>query len=477
MSSPTFSRRTRTRVACATLWAVVAATACGAAAASAAPAALQNRAETPPNVVFILVDDLGYGDLGSYGQEKIQTPRLDQMAAEGLRFTQFYAGAPVCGPSRATLLTGLHTGHVAMRGNPRRAVGWDIAHGDPPLPDGQPTFAKLYRDAGYETAVIGKWGFGQPGLPGDPDAMGFDFFYGYDDHRDAHHHFPDHLWRDAETFPLDEKTFAQDLFTDEALAFIERAQGGPFMLYLNYALPHSPMEVPDVGEHADRDWPEKEKVFASMITRLDDDVGEVLDKLEALGLDDDTLVIFTSDNGPHAEGGHDPEFFDSNGPLRGTKRAVYEGGIRVPMIARWPGHIDAGRTSDHVAAFWDFLPTTADLLGLPPVEGVDGLSFLPTLLGDSAEQRAHDYLYWETGERGGRQAVRKGDWKAVRLNVSERADAPVKLFDLAADVGENNDLAGQHPDLARQLGDLMDAAHVPADMFPLTPEELAAAGG
>lgn len=443
----------------------------GGALASAAPAEEEGDRAQAPNVILIMADDLGHGDLGSYGQERIQTPSLDRLAAEGRQFSQFYAGAPVCGPSRATLMTGLHTGHVSVRGNPRQAVGWDIANGDPPLPDDTVTFAKLFKQADYDTAIIGKWGFGTPGMDGDPKAMGFDYFFGYDNHRDAHHYYPDHLWRDETKVPLDGETYSHDLFTEDALKYVREHQDDPFMLFLSYTIPHSRIEVPDLGPYENEDWPDVEKRFAAMITRMDRDIGRLMDLLSELELDENTLVIFTSDNGAYFGSGHRVLFFDSNGELQGSKRAVYDGGIRVPLLARWPGKIEAGSKSDHIAAFWDFVPTCAELLNEDPPQDIDGISMLPALLGDSDRQEEHDFLYWEFGEQGGKQAVRMGKWKGVRLNVSTEENPPLELYDLEADVSESNDIADDHPEIVEEIERIMAREHEPAPMFPLTPEE------
>lgn len=437
----------------------------------AAEASASQDGAKRPNVILIMSDDLGHGDLGSYGQERIQTPHLDRMANEGVQFSQFYAGAPVCGPSRATLLSGLHTGHVSVRGNPRQAVGWDIANGDPPLSDDTVTFAKLFRNAGYETAIIGKWGFGTPGLDGDPEAMGFDYFFGYDDHRDAHHYYPDHLWRNEEKVPLDGETYSHDLFTEEAIRYVKEHRDEPFMLFLSYTIPHSRIQVPDLGPYENEDWPDVEKRFASMITRMDRDIGRLMDLLSEMDLEENTLILFTSDNGAYFGSGHRVEFFDSNRELQGSKRAVYEGGIRVPLIARWPGRIEPGSKSDHIAAFWDFTPTCAELLGEETPTGIDGISMLPSLLGDSEGQKEHEYLYFEFGEQGGKQAVRMGKWKGVRLNVSTEANPTLELYDLEADPSEGKDIAAEHPEIVERIEAIMAAGHVPSEMFPLTLEE------
>lgn len=443
------------------------------AAALAAPAlaAAQTRR---PNIIFILADDLGYGDLGCYGQQVIHTPRIDQMAGEGLRFTDAYAGSTVCAPSRCCLMTGLHTGHAWIRGNARL-----------PLREEDHTVAELLKEAGYSTGLVGKWGLGNENTTGVPNKQGFDYFFGYLDQGHAHNYYPEFLWKNEEKFPLDgnveeapqvssQRTqYTHDLFTQEALSFIERQEKDqPFFLYLAYTIPHANnerggakgngMEVPDYGEYAERDWAEPEKGRAAMISRLDRDVGRLLDLLKEQGLDEDTLVFFSSDNGPHKEGGADSEFFDSNGPLRGIKRDLYEGGIRVPLIARWPRRSAAG-LSDHVCAFWDFFPTFAAVAGAPlEMKGLDGISILPTLLGEPRSQAQHPYLYWEFYEGAFKQAARWQQWKAVRIK-----GAATELYDLRQDLAEAHNLAGDHADIVARLEGFMSEAHVESVNWPV----------
>jgi arylsulfatase A len=433
--------------------------------ATAAPAA-------PPNVIFILCDDLGYGDLGCYGQQKIKTPNVDRLASEGLRFTQFYSGSPVCGPSRSCLLTGLHTGHTPVRGNPGFARKKE--KGDTPLPADITTFPRLFKQAGYSTAIIGKWGLGNLGTTGDPAKQGFDHFFGYMTHTDAHDYYPPHLWRNNQKIELDGKQYAHDLIEAEALKWIREsggaARGKPFMLYLTFTIPHSKLQVPSLGEYEKQDWPESEKKFAAMMSRMDSSVGKVLDLIKELKLDERTLIVFTSDNGPHKEGGHSPDFFDSNGPLRGIKRDLYEGGVRVPFIARWSGTIKPG-VSDHIAAFWDVVPTSAEILSHKTGDS-DGVSFLPTLLGKSSDQKQHEYLYWEFQEQGGKQALRMGNYKAIRLNVSTSADAAIELYDLSRDLAESRNIASEHSNVIERARKLFDEAREPSEVFPLLVSEL-----
>ncbi|UCF42640.1 MAG: arylsulfatase [Planctomycetota bacterium] len=439
-----------------------------------------------PNIIFVLADDLGYGDLGCYGQEKIKTPNLDRMAAEGMRFTQHYAGSTVCAPSRCALMTGLHTGHCRVRGNKRV-----------PLRPCDATVAELLKKAGYATGLIGKWGLGEPDTTGIPNKKGFDYFFGYLNQARAHNYYPDWLWRNQEKVKLDNEVvyidegyargvgsaatkrvdYSHDLFTEEALQFIERNKNQPFFLYLAYTVPHANneshlvgrhgMEVPDYGIYQDKDWPEPQKGHAAMISRMDRDIGRLFDKLQGLGLDENTVVFFSSDNGPHTEGGAKPEFFDSNSVLRGIKRDLYEGGIRMPMIVRWPGTIKSASVTNHVSAFWDFLPTAAELAGVKPPADIDGISMLPTLLGQPHRQKKHKYLYWEFHERGKKQAVRMGYYKGVRLNVSRKPSGPIELYNLKTDIAEKRNVAHKHAKIVTKIERYLRTARTPSEDFPL----------
>ncbi len=436
--------------------------------------------ERPPNLVYVMADDLGWADLGGYGQTLIRTPRLDRMAAEGTRFTQYYAGSTVCAPSRATLMTGQHTGHAWIRGN-----------GEFPLRPEDVTVAEVLRDAGYATGMVGKWGLGVEDTEGRPDLQGFDFSYGILHHVYAHRQYAGHLWKNGERVEISREDFVNDLFTEEALGFVRRNRHRPFFLYLAYTSPHAELRVPEdsvapyrgqfeetpfVNEKADADWPRAEPrkwsgyrsqtepraTYAGMVTRIDRDVGRLLDLLAELGLDDDTIVFFTSDNGPHKEGGHDPFFFPSARPLRGFKRDLYEGGIRVPMIVRAPGRVPAGRTSDAVWAHWDVLPTFADLAGAEAPSGVDGVSVLGAL--ESAVAPAdRPPLYWEFHERGFEQAVRMGRWKAVRHGPGK----PLELYDLETDLSEANDVADQHPEVGTRLEEYLASARTESPLWPV----------
>ncbi len=434
----------------------------------------------PPNVILILADDLGYGDLGCYGQEAIQTPHLDRLAAEGIRFTQFYAGSTVCAPSRCTLMTGLHTGHAYVRGN--KSVK---PMGQLPLPSDTWTVAKVFKAAGYTTGLIGKWGLGGPDSTGMPDRQGFDYFFGYLCQSHAHNYYPEFLFRNGQRVPLRNKVpnaretgagqatekvdYAHDLLVDDALAFVQRHREGPFFLYFAVTIPHANneagqdgMEVPDDGIYANRDWPDPQKGHAAMITRLDGDVRRLMRQLADLGIDEHTLVLFTSDNGPHREGGADPAFFKSSGPLRGIKRDLYEGGIRVPLIARWPGRIQPGQVSDRIWAMWDFLPTIAELVGQQAPPNLDGVAMLECLQG-RPQARPHPYLYWEFHERQFAQAVRLGDWKGVRRGF----DAPLELYNLADDLAEQHNLADRHPDIAARIEGILETARTESEHWPV----------
>lgn len=430
-------------------------------------------ADERPNIIYVLADDLGYGDLGCYGQSTLTTPNLDQMANEGLRFTRHYAGSTVCAPSRCVLLTGKHTGHATIRGN-----------GPGLLRQSETTIAKMLRDSGYRTGCIGKWGVGNPPPLDDPNRHGFDYFFGYVSMWHAHNFYPEFLIRNGQRVSLRNEVaekwqggdgrgvatkrvdYVPDLLNQEALEFIERNRDRAFFLYYALNVPHANneagkagMEVPTYGEFAERRWPDPEKGFASMIRNIDRDMGKLLAKLKELNLDEKTIVFFASDNGPHQEGGHQMAFFDSNGELRGKKRDLYEGGIRVPMIARWPGKISAGRTTDLVSGFQDVMPTIADLIGVTAPAN-DGLSFAPELCGNRQNQKHHPHLYWEFHEQGGKQAVVKGRWKGVRLNVIEHPDHPIELYDLTTDVGETTNIAASHPGVVEDLIAIMRGEHV-----------------
>lgn len=407
---------------------------------------------TQPNVIFILADDLGYGDLGCFGQKLIKTPHIDRLAAEGMRFTQAYAGSTVCAPSRCALMTGMHTGHCFVRGN--REIQ---PEGQTPMPADTFTVAHLMKKAGYATGLIGKWGLGKPESESTPDKMGFDYFYGYNCQRKAHEYYPEYLWRNAEKVMLNGTAYSHDLMAEEALQFVRKNADKKFFLYLAFTIPHAKLQVPDLGEYEMRDWEPNLKKLASMITRLDQDVGRLMAVLKELGLDEKTLVFFASDNGA----AYTDKLFAHSGPLRGFKRDMYEGGLRSPSIARWPGRVPAGVTSAQVWAFWDFLPTMAALTGQPTPGGLDGVSILPALIEGKTFE--HPPLYFEFHERGFTQAARMGDWKAVRLGTRR----PIELYDMKNDLSEQRDLAADHPEVVRQFAGFLNNARTESELWPI----------
>ena len=443
-----------------------------------------------PNIILIFADDLGYGDIGCYGQQKIETSNIDQLAKGGLRFTQFYSGSTVCAPARASLMTGLHTGHVSVRGN----KGFE-PEGQTPLPDTVVTIANLLQDAGYTTAAFGKWGLGFITTTGDPNKKGFDQFYGYNCQSLAHNYYPDHLWNNHERIDLtanlsEDSIYSADLIHQNAIKFLKADHRKPFFLFLPYTLPHGDVIAPrdSLYEHYIKKFNEEplkarpsnystknrsfepypHAAFAAMVSRFDKYVGDIIASIEEKGIAGNTLIIFTSDNGPHRENGGDPEFFNSNGIFRGIKRDLYEGGIRVPFIAYWQGVIKPG-TSNRVAALYDLHPTFTQLAGINPSKPVDGISMLPTLM--QKEDKQHNYLYWEFHENGGRQAVRWNNWKGVRLNVNNNGMAPLELYNLDTDPSEQNNIATQHPTIIAKLSNIINQAHVHNVDWPLLPAE------
>ncbi len=441
----------------------------------AAPAARK------PNIIFILADDLGYGDVGCFGQKRIRTPRLDRMAREGMRFTSFYAGSTVCAPSRSCLMTGQHTGHTHIRGNAQV-----------PLRPQDVTVAEVLRQGGYRTALVGKWGLGEVGTTGYPTRKGFDQFYGLVNQVDCHFHYFEHVYRNEEKLVLDGNdhkkqtgAYLHDLFTAEALAFVGQsahaAPARPFFLYLAYIVPHAELVAPaDAMQEYQGAFPETpfpgnhygaqatpRAAYAAMVSRMDRDVGRLLDKLHELQLAENTLVIFSSDNGPHLEGGADPAFFGSSGPFSGAKRSLTDGGIRVPMIAWQPGTVPAGTTCDHPFAFWDFLPTAAEWAGvpLPDIRPMDGVSFAPALRGEMAAPPERN-LYWEFHEgKASQQAVRRGRWKAV----ANPCNGPLALFDVVAEPAERTDLAHRHPDVVEEIRTYLKTARTESAHWRLKP--------
>lgn len=434
-----------------------------------------------PNLIWIMADDLGYADLGCYGQKVISTPNLDRMAKEGMRFTHFYAGATVCAPSRSVLMTGLHHGHTRVRGNAGKTNP-----GAQALKEGDVTVASVLQKAGYKTALIGKWGLGDVGVAesGLPRQQGFGYFYGYLSQHHAHNHFPDYLWRNETREPLsniivpvgedgagyatDAIQYADDLFANDALNFVSESKDQPFFLYWSMVIPHANNErgrilgdgahVPDYGSYADKDWPKQDKGQAAMISRLDGYVGRMLKHLEELGLAKNTLVIFTSDNGPHNESKHDLKRFNPSGPFTGIKRSLTDGGIRVPFIAWWPGNVKAGESA-HVGYFPDWLPTAAEVAQTEAPKNLDGISLVPTLFGKAEEQKRHEFLYWEFHEGGFKQAaLYQGRWKGIR---SGGPDKPIKLYDQVNDIAEVTDVAAANPEIAEKIGAYLKTARTP----------------
>lgn len=454
----------------------------------------QKTIHETPNIIYIIADDLGYGDVGFNGQQKISTPNIDKLAENGMVFSNHYSGTTVCAPSRSSLITGLHTGHTPIRGN------FEIQpEGQYPMPDSVITLFDIMKQAGYATGAFGKWGLGYPGSEGDPMNQGVDVFYGYNCQRIGHNYYPYHLWSNADSIPLPgnagtgHEQYGPELIHEQTIKFIEDNKDAPFFLYVPTIIPHAELVVPEarmekyrgkfeeenpykgiddgpsykLGGYMSQQYPRA--AFAAMVELLDQQVGEIVAKLEELGLAENTLIVFTSDNGPHREGGADPDFFNSNGPFSGYKRDLYEGGIHVPMVAYWPGKIQSG-TTDLISAFWDILPTFASLSG-QKVEGpVDGISFLPTLLGET-NQKKHEYLYWEFVEQGGKQAVRRGKWKALRLGVTKDRDAAIELYDLEKDPAEENNLATEYPGVVGEMKAIMEEAHVPNPIFTLFEDE------
>lgn len=457
---------------------------------AAAPA----KEKKTPNVVFIIADDLGYGDLSCYGQEKFQTPNIDRLALEGMRFTQCYSGTTVSAPSRACLMTGLHSGHAPIRGNQEVEP-----EGQMSLPAGINSIFQIFKTAGYTTGCFGKWGLGAPEAEGDPNKQGVDDFFGYNCQLLAHNYYADHLWDNGKRVELTDNynggfgTYTQDLIHERGLQFLDKNKDKPFFLFLPYVIPHAELIVPEdsIIQKFRGKYPEKpfkgcdsgpmyrkggycsqkepRATFAAMVYRLDVYVGQVVAKLKELGLYENTIIVFCSDNGPHMEGGADPVFFNGNGIFRGYKRDVYEGGIRVPFIVGWPGVVKQGQT-DFMCSFWDMLPTFAQMTGVKVKDRIDGISLMPLLTG-KGKQKEHDHFYFEFQEAGGRQAVRKGDWKLVRLHASKGDQSVLELYNLAADPSENHNLAAERPEKVKELFALMEEDHVYDPNWPLLKEE------
>jgi arylsulfatase A-like enzyme len=414
------------------------------------------RADQKPNIIFILADDAGIGDFSAYGCKYGVTPNIDRLATEGMKFTRAYSGSAVCAPSRCVLMTGQHTGHVLRRANQSK-------HGLLSLPAAQPTVARLLHDAGYATGGFGKWGLGNPGTTGVPENEGFDVFFGYYDQVHAHDYYTDHLIRNSADVPYPQSgkhtwdDYSHTRIANETLRFIEENKGRPFFCYAAWTPPHADYVIPENPKFSQKPWSEEVRNYAAMVALVDKDVGRVMQKLKDLGIDDRTLVIFSSDNGANSQ------FIDplgSTGGLRGYKRMLYEGGIRAPFIARWPGKIQSGTTNDLLTTFVDFLPTAADLAGVPAPSAMDGISILPTLLGQK-QPRQHDALYFEIYEPYFQQSVRLGDWKGYRLGTK----APLELYDLKADPAEQHNVAVAHPDIVKKIGSLMAREHEPSPHY------------
>ena len=451
-----------------------------------------SSSQAKPNLIFIMADDLGYGDLGCYGQKLIKTPRLDQMAKEGMKFTRFYSGSTVCAPSRSVLMTGQHMGHTHVRGN----AGGDMSRQS--LRDIDLTVAEKLKETGYKTALIGKWGLGEVGQEGHPLKQGFDYFYGYLNQVHAHNFYPEFLWRNQKKHvlknvvkPVSDKPragfmggaatkrveYSHDLFTAEALTWIKANKENPFFLYLPLTIPHANnegtrmfgdgAEVPHYGIYEKENWTKQDKGQAAMITRMDRDIGRLLDLLKELKIEENTLVMFTSDNGPHNEAGHNPELFKPAGPLRGMKRTLTEGGIRVPTLAWWPNTIEPNSISDQPFYFGDLMATACDMSQSDMPLQTDSLSFLPILKGKAEEQKRHKYLYWEFYERTFRQAVVMEDWKLIRSGMDNQR---LELYDLKNDIHEDVNLIKEQPAVAQRMLSYMESAHVPHPSWP-TPKK------
>jgi len=451
-----------------------------------------NPQEKLPNIVYILADDLGYGDPGCYGQQKFKTPNIDKLASQGMLFRQHYTGCTVSAPSRSSLMTGLHTGHTPIRGN----KGWD-PEGQWPLAASSVTVAEMLKTKGYATGAFGKWGLGFIDTEGDPNKQGFDEFFGYNCQSLAHNYYPYWLWHNHEKIILRENEgvqtgiYSADTIHSAAINFVKVNRNKPFFLFYASTIPHAELiakpeylkmfrgkfdpektfsgvdsgDTYRLGPYGSQS--EAHATFAAMVKQLDDYVGDIMNKLQELGLEKNTIVIFASDNGPHKEGGADPDYFNSNGPLKGYKRDLYEGGIRTPMIVRWPGKVKEASVSDHISAFWDIMPTLAEITGKQLVTETDGISFLPELLGNKG-QKQHEFLYWEFHEQGGKTAVRMGNWKGIKLNVDKAPDKMMELYDLSKDIGETNNIAAENPEIVKKIDAIMKKEHVPSKDFPFT---------
>lgn len=453
-------------------------TACLCAVCWAATVVAQEVREKP-NIVFVLADDMGIGDVGCYGQEKIKTPNIDKLAKRGLLFTNHYCGSTVSAPSRCCLLTGKHTGHAYVRGN--KNVKIPEGHFDLHLPAEETTVAEVLKEHGYATMCVGKWGLGGPKTSGSPINKGFDYFFGYLSQRDAHRYYPEYLYENETKVQLNKEVYSHFLIMEKGLDFIRKHADQPFFAYFAITPPHADLDYPDLSQY-ENEFPETPFVnnnpnggfksqakpkaaYASMVSEIDKNVGQIIDLLKEKGIWDNTIFIFSSDNGVHQVGGHDPDFFDSNGPYRGYKRDLYEGGVRAPFVVNWPKMIKKKRTTDHITTFWDFLPTVAELVGAGPVKGTDGISYLSLLTGKGAEPQEHDYVYYEFYEQGGKQSILKDGWKLVRLNMSRPEKLKEELYYLPDDIGETKNLIQENPQKAEELRKLAMTAHTHSDQF------------
>lgn len=441
----------------------------------------QAQEKQTPNVVFILADDMGIGDLGCYGQQKIKTPHIDAMAANGLLFQNHYSGSTVSAPSRCCLMTGKHTGHAYVRGNKRTKS--ELGYFDLHLPESETTVAELFKQKGYATMCVGKWGLGGPKTSGSPIRKGFDYFFGYLSQSDAHRYYPEYLYENEEKVMLNGKVYSHFMIMEKGLDFIRKNQDKPFFAYFAITPPHADLDYPDLSEYensfdeipyenlhfkngkGNKPQAKPRAAYAAMVTEVDKNVGQILDLLKKTGKLENTIVIFASDNGVHNVGGHDPSFFNSNASFRGIKRDLYEGGVHVPFVVSWPAVIKEARTTEHISAFWDFTPTVCDLLQIPVPLKIDGISYLPVLENKENKQCKHDYLYYEFYEQGGKQSIYKEGWKLVRLNMNNPAKTVDELYYLPDDRSERENLLYRFPEKAGELKQLMSEAHTESDQY------------
>ncbi|AHF12207.1 arylsulfatase [Barnesiella viscericola DSM 18177] len=438
----------------------------------------QPQEESLPNIVFVLADDMGIGDLGCYGQTKIKTPNIDKLAERGILFTHHYSGSTVSAPSRCCLMTGKHTGHAYVRGN----KGMKTADGvfDLALPVEEMTVAELLKSKGYKTMCVGKWGLGGPNTEGSPIRKGFDYFFGYLSQSAAHRYYPEFLYENEEKVMLGGEVYSHFLIMEKGLKFIKENSTSPFFAYFAITPPHADLDYPDLSQYEDS-FPETPYInnsnrgfktqlkpkaaYAAMVSEIDKNVGQIITLLKEEGVWENTIFIFSSDNGVHRVGGHDPDFFDSNGPFRGYKRDLYEGGVRVPFIVNWPAVIKERRVTDNISTFWDFLPTVADIVGVEVPENIDGLSYLPVLQGEDCKARQHEYIYYEFYEQGGKQSILKDGWKLVKLNMANPEKMVQELYNLNSDPGETNNVINLYPDKAEELNELTTKARTPSIHF------------